>query len=95
MEQLKVEEGNRVAKLPRSGEDESNETSCRVTLRHWIKAWMCYNGVLDAFLSVAVYLSAMPQYVSLPYLASEHASVAAVLVQLVGYPLLMTIVAAT
>lgn len=80
----------RVAMVPRS---EAEDTCGSLALRSWVKAWLCYTGILDAFLSVAIYLSMMPQYVSLPYVAAEKAPVPAILAQSVAYPLLMTIVA--
>lgn len=98
-----LEEGTKTADVPR-GEEASlrvamvphseTEDSCgSLARRHWVKAWLCYVGILDAFLSVAIYMSMMPQYVFLPYVAAEQATVAAVLAQVVAYPLLMTIVA--
>eukprot|EP00913_Durusdinium_trenchii_P026503 g24867.t1 len=65
----------------------------RNVAQHWLTGWLCYIGLFNAVLSVAMYLSTLPQYVTLQSLAAGEATFLAVLAQLIGYPFVVALVA--
>lgn len=73
--------------------DAETEERPRNVAQHWLTGWLCYIGLFNAVLSVAMYLSTLPQYVTLQSLAAGEATFLAVLAQLTGYPFVVALVA--
>ncbi|CAK9042982.1 unnamed protein product [Durusdinium trenchii] len=73
--------------------DAETEERPRNVAQHWLTGWLCYIGLFNAVLSVAMYLSTLPQYVTLQSLAAGEATFLAVLAQLIGYPFVVALVA--
>eukprot|EP00434_Breviolum_minutum_P030259 symbB.v1.2.026765.t1/scaffold2701.1/size72746/3 len=60
--QLLVREKNTYFSHQVAMDERDARTKSQLALSHWLKAGLCYIMVADAFLSVAAYLSMMPQY---------------------------------